>query len=173
MTPTSRRSPSTRVNASPKRDGSRRRRRLPKNQRTRSGSTGGRSNPGQTSPAAWNNLGVLLLAEESYLGAAEAFQNAAERSTTDPRPIYNLGLTWERTRHLQEAQEQYAHALERDPRYIPALRGLIYAQDRLGVVDDLTLGRLRVALLREDDPQWRSYFELRKISAAAELAEQQ
>ena len=124
-------------------------------------------------PAAWNNLGVLLLDQQQYLGAAEAFQSAAERSATDPRPLYNLGLTWERTRHLQEAQEQYARALDLDPRYLPALRGVIYAQDRLGIVDDQTLARLRIALLRENEQKWRAYFEMRKISAEAEIAEQQ
>lgn len=123
-------------------------------------------------PAAWNNLGVLLLGEGRYLEAAESFLSASERSAGDPRPLYNLGLTWERTRHLKEAAEQYNLALQRDPRYLPALRGSIYAEDRLGLATEATLERLRVALLVEDQPQWRSYFEQRKLSAQAEIAEQ-
>jgi tetratricopeptide (TPR) repeat protein len=120
-------------------------------------------------PAAWNNLGVLLLDDGQYLDAAEAFVNASERAATDPRPLYNLGLAWERTRHLREAAEHYQSALDRDPRYLPALRGLIYAQDRLGKTTEDTLERLRVALMLEDDPRWREYFEHRKLSAQTEL----
>lgn len=120
-------------------------------------------------PAAWNNLGVLLLARGEYLNAAEAFVSASERASTDPRPLYNLGLTWERTQHLREAAEHYQSALDRDPRYIPALRGVIYANDRLGLTTPETLERLRVALMIEEDPEWRDYFAQRKLSAETEL----
>lgn len=123
-------------------------------------------------PAAWNNLGVLHLNGERYLNAAEAFLNASERSGVDPRPFYNLGLTWERTRHLREAAEHYARALELDPRYLPALRGVIYARDRLGESDEATLDRLRLALLMETDDEWREYFEILKIEVEASLTEQ-
>lgn len=123
-------------------------------------------------PAAWNNLGILHLDEGRYLDAAEAFLQASERSANDPRPLYNLGLTWERTRHLREAADHYALALERDPRYLPALRGVIHARDRLGEGDETTLERLRHALMQEPDPQWREYFEMRKITVEAELSEQ-
>jgi len=123
-------------------------------------------------PAAWNNLGVLHLDAGRYINAAEAFTNAAEYAAVDPRPLYNLGLTWERTRHLREAAKYYTDALERDPRYQPALRGLIYARARLGETDETTLDRLRIALMQERDDQWRQYLELRKLEVEAELAEQ-
>ncbi len=123
-------------------------------------------------PGAWNNLGVLHLNAGRYINAADAFVNASERAPGDPRPLYNLGLTWERTRHLREAAGFYADALERDPRYLPALRGVIYARARLGESDEATLDRLRIALFQETDPEWRSYFELRKIEVEAELSEQ-
>ena len=123
-------------------------------------------------PAAWNNLGVLHLEAGRYINAAEAFTNAAEYAAVDPRPLYNLGLTWERTRHLREAAAYYADALTRDPRYLPALRGVIYARDRLGEADDLSLDRLRAALMQEQNPKWRKYFELRKLEVEAELSEQ-
>lgn len=123
-------------------------------------------------PAAWNNMGVLHLQAGRYLNAAEAFLNASERSGVDPRPLYNLGLTWERTRHLREASQHYARALEIDPRYLPALRGVIYARDRLGESDEATIERLRTALLTETDDDWRGYFEMRKIEVEAMLAEQ-
>ena len=122
-------------------------------------------------PAAWNNLGVLYLEEARYMDAAEAFRTASELAPTDPRPVYNLGLTWERTRHMREAEQLYRRALERDPRYLPALRGVTHAQERLGQIDDRTLDRLRVALMIERDPKWRHYFELRKLAAEAERQE--
>jgi len=119
-------------------------------------------------PAAWNNLGVIHLEQRRYMDAAESFRTASERAATDPRPLYNLGLTWERTRHLREAEQLYRRALERDPRYLPALRGVTHAQERLGEMDEHTLERLRVALMVERDPEWRAYFERRKIAAEAE-----
>jgi len=123
-------------------------------------------------PGAWNNLGVLHLEAGRYINAADAFTNASERAPSDPRPLYNLGLTWERTRHLREAAGFYADALERDPRYLPALRGVIYARARLGESDEATLDRLRIALFQETNAEWRAYFELRKIEVEAELSEQ-
>lgn len=120
-------------------------------------------------PAAWNNLGVVLLEQGRYLDAAEAFLAARERSGTDPRPTYNLALTWERTRHLQEAAAEYARALEVDGRFLPALRGSVYADDRLGITTEETLERLRTALMVETDDRWRAYFEQRRLAVKAEL----
>ena len=122
-------------------------------------------------PAAWNNMGVLLLEQGRYMDAAESFMTANERAGSDPRPFYNLGLTWERTRHLSEAAGYYSEALAIDGRFLPALRGALYAEDRLGITNETTLERLRVALMLEHDPEWRVYFEERKLAAEAELAE--
>jgi len=123
-------------------------------------------------PAAWNNLGVALLEQGRYMDAAESFQAARARSGTDPRPAYNLALTWERTRHLQEAAAEYAKALEIDGRFLPALRGSVYADDRMGVTTEETLDRLRTKLMVETDDRWRAYFEQRRLAVKAELADQ-
>lgn len=111
---------------------------------------------------AWNNMGVLLMEEERYLEAAEAFAAAAEESPTDPRPLYNLGLTWDRSYYYAEALRIYLRALERDGTYLPALRGAIRAETLLGETDEETLERIRVALLREYDPRWREFFQLQR-----------
>jgi tetratricopeptide (TPR) repeat protein len=120
-------------------------------------------------PAAWNNLGVLLMEQERYLEAADAFASASERAPSDPRPTFNLGLTWERASYLDEALDHYRRALDRDPRYLPAIRGAIRAEQALGVTNDASADRVRTALLIERDPVWRAYFEQQRIRVEAEM----
>lgn len=119
--------------------------------------------------SAWNNMGILLMDRDQYLEASRAFSNAAESAPTDPRPLYNLGLAWDRTYYTREAMKYYGLALERDRLYLPALRGHIRAERELGIADDKTLERLRLALGQEQDPKWRQYFELQKSAVEQEL----
>lgn len=109
--------------------------------------------------SAWNNLGVLLMQRQNFMEAAVAFVSAAENAPADPRPLYNLGLTWERAGYSEDAFKYYRQALERDRRYLPALRGAIRAERVMGRGDARTLERLRIALLQETDEQWRDYFQ--------------
>jgi tetratricopeptide (TPR) repeat protein len=120
-------------------------------------------------PAAWNNLGVLLMEEEQYIQAAEAFAEAAQRAPTDPRPAYNLGLTWERAAYVSDALVHYANALEKDPRYLPALRGAVRAEALQGTFSDVTAERIRIALMLEQDEAWRQFFERQKSRVENEL----
>lgn len=120
-------------------------------------------------PAAWNNLGVLLMRQERYLEAADAFAAASERAPSDPRPVFNLGLTWERASYLDEALSHYERSLSRDPRYLPAIRGAVRAEQALGVVSEASAERLRLGLLIERDEVWRAYFEQQRIRVDAEL----
>jgi len=114
--------------------------------------------------SAWNNLGVLLMDQQNYMEAAIAFVSAAESAPADPRPLYNLGLTWERAGYSEDAFKYYRQALERDRRYLPALRGAIRAERVMGRGDDRTLERLRLALLQETDEQWRDYFQRQRAA---------
>jgi len=120
-------------------------------------------------PAAWNNMGVLLLNNGRLMEAAEAFGAATERTPNDPRPFYNLGLTWDRAGYLETALEHYSKALSLDDRYLPALRGAIKTESRLGQSSPILVERIRVALFVEMDPQWREYFELQRSWAEAEV----
>ncbi len=120
-------------------------------------------------PAAWNNLGVLLMEEGRFLEAGECFAAAADLAPLDPRPAYNLGLTWDRAGYLEEALRHYNRALDRDPRYLPALRGSIRTQRYLAQGDLHTLERLRSALLLEQDPEWRKWFDLQVVRLNNEL----
>jgi tetratricopeptide (TPR) repeat protein len=121
-------------------------------------------------PAAWNNMGVLLLREGRFREAAEAFLAAGDRAPSDPRPLYNLGLSWDRAGYLVDALDHYSEALNRDPNYLPALRGAVRAERRLGRANAKTLERIRTALMSEDDAQWREYFELLRSWAEEEVA---
>jgi len=120
-------------------------------------------------PAAWNNMGVLLLGEGRLMEAAEAFGSAAERTPNDPRPYFNLGLTWDKAGYLDTALEHYSNALGMDERYLPALRGAIKAETRLGSSSPILVERIQTALFIEQDPQWREYFELQRSWAEAEV----
>lgn len=120
-------------------------------------------------PAAWNNLGVLLMEEEQFIQAAEAFAEAAQRAPTDPRPSYNLGLTWERAAYISDALVHYSTALEKDPRYLPALRGAVRAEALQGTFSDVTAERIRIGLMMEQDPAWRQFFERQKSRVENEL----
>lgn len=112
---------------------------------------------------AWNNLGTLLMQDRRYLEAAEAFTAAAGLSPDDARPVYNIGLLYDRSGYLQDAQTHYRRALIRDENYLPALRGLIRADTILNEADEDTLESIRRALRLEQDPRWREWLQLRKI----------
>lgn len=120
-------------------------------------------------PSVWNNLGVLLIDQQRYLDAAQAFVTANELSPADPRPLYNLGVTWERAGYLKDALRYYRQSLDRDSRYQEALRGAIRAERTLGMASEETLRRLRIALGQEQDERWRMWFELQRPQVEAEV----
>ncbi len=122
-------------------------------------------------PAAWNNLGVLLMEQGRYLEAGECFAAAADLAPLDPRPTYNLGLTWDRAGYLEEALRHYNRALDRDPRYLPALRGSVRTERYLARGDRQTIERIRAAQLLEQDPDWREWFDLQVLRLETELAQ--
>lgn len=121
-------------------------------------------------PAAWNNLGVLLMDSERYLEAAECFAAASDLAPRDPRPAYNTGLSWDRAGYLNEAMEHYREAIARDGRYLPALRGSVRAERLQGRASSDTLERIRTALQLEQDDHWREWLELQRVRVEAELA---
>lgn len=122
-------------------------------------------------PAAWNNLGVLLMEQERYLEAGECFSVSAELAPTDPRPAFNLGLTWDRAGYTEQALDYYLDAIRRDARYLPALRGAIRAERLLGVETEGTLDRVERALLMEQDERWREWLSFQRLRIEATLQE--
>ncbi|MBX3386974.1 MAG: hypothetical protein KF768_10415 [Phycisphaeraceae bacterium] len=108
-------------------------------------------------PAAWNNLGRLLMIKGENNAAAEAFRIAADLSPADPKPVYNLGALWESMGWPDDASRYYTEALARDQNHLPSLRRSILLDVNLGRATDQTENRLRRALLLESDPDWRGH----------------
>lgn len=120
-------------------------------------------------PEAWNNLGVLLMEEQDYLAAADAFSFAMDQSPKDPRPCENLGLVYSKTGWSDDALKYYDLALERDPNRLPALRGAIKSAHLLGLGDAKDLARVKRALMLENDDTWRAFFQREKLRIQGRL----
>ena len=120
-------------------------------------------------PAAWNNLGILLMEQKEYMNAATAFRRAADLLPSDPRPYENLGLCYRSARHVKESIEYYGKSLERDGNWLPSLRGAILGAMELQIVDELLLERVDRALLIETDAAWRLELGRYKLRAQGEL----
>jgi tetratricopeptide (TPR) repeat protein len=107
----------------------------------------------------WHNLGVLLKNRREYQQAVEMFAGAAGVEPSDPRPYEKIGLVFLELGYAQKAYENFETALQRDARYLPAIRGAVGAAKQLGIADEKSLERVRTGLLLETDPLWRKYLE--------------
>jgi len=122
--------------------------------------------------AAWNNMGQLLMDQGNYADAVSAFQIASKMEPTDPRPEYNIGLTYQKVGWAQDSYLHFEQAIGRDPNYMPALRGLIRSAEMLGMGDQKILEHIRNAQLRETDEQWRAYLSTQFYRVQAYLTNQ-
>jgi hypothetical protein len=120
-------------------------------------------------PAAWTNLGVLLLEQQDYMGAVSSFNVAAGLSPFDPRPLSNMGVAYLEAGWAKEALNNFEKALDRDPNDLQALRGLLAASRAMALYDDATLERIKKALLLERDPTWRAAFLRQKSLLEGQL----
>lgn len=120
--------------------------------------------------AAWNNLGHLLMKKENYADAVSAFQVASRLQPGDPRPEYNTGLAYQRVGWAQDSYLHFKLALDRDPVYLPALRGAVRSAEMLGQADQIVLDYIRSAQLRESDDQWKTYFDRQRVRVESQLS---
>lgn len=116
-----------------------------------------------TIAVAWNNLGELYLREQRFADAVSAFERAGELEPTDPRPPYNAGVVYQQKGWANDALGRFDQSLERDPAYLPALRGAVRAAEMLNRSDRATLERIKRATLTETDPAWAEYFERQRF----------
>ncbi len=114
-------------------------------------------------PAAWNNMGVLMMDRDEYLQAAEAFGTAAELAPSDPRPHYNLGLLYDRRGYVREARGYYERSLSRDAGFLPSLRAAVRADSLLHEGNEQTLEWVQRALFIEKDPEWQEWLKLQRV----------
>ena len=108
---------------------------------------------------AWNNLGRLLLDVERPIDAAIAFRAAADADPSGPEPYFNLGVLWERQGYLDDAVRFYNESLQRNARYLPALRRILILDMRFDLDDARTPDRLRMAMLLDNNPEYRALYE--------------
>jgi len=117
----------------------------------------------------WNNLGVLLLEQQNFAGAVNAFRRAAELEPTDPRPLTNIGVAFFMAGWAGDAVMNFDLALDIDPNHLPALRGSAVATDVTARAKEEDLEHVNTALLLEADPAWRTFFERRRAVLEARL----
>lgn len=116
---------------------------------------------------AWNNLGMLYMERGNYADAVAAYQVAADLIPGDPRPLYNIGIAYQRNGWGEEAFRNFAQALERDPSHLPSMRGFVRAAEMTGRADDRVIAVIRNAMMRDTDEQWRSYLERQRYRVEA------
>jgi hypothetical protein len=87
------------------------------------------------------------------------FKAAADLSTRDPKPYYNIALAYYRQGWPEQALQYWVKSLERSPNYLESLRGAILAAKLLDIADHPALDRARRALAVETDAQWRKIEE--------------
>ncbi|MEQ8770160.1 MAG: tetratricopeptide repeat protein [Phycisphaerales bacterium] len=119
--------------------------------------------------AAWNNMGELLMTQNQYSDAVTAFERAGDLSPTDPRPPYNAGVVYQNQGWARDALERFELSLDRDPNYLPALRGAVRAAEYLQLANTATLDRIKRATLSEGDEAWREYFQRQRFRVEAGL----
>ncbi|MFZ4574272.1 MAG: tetratricopeptide repeat protein [Phycisphaerales bacterium] len=120
---------------------------------------------------AWNNYGVVLLEQGKYMEAVPAFGRAADLSPSDPTPYENLGLLYHRAGYSKEALEAYGRSLERDPNWLPSLRGATVCAKLLNHSDEESLDRAKRALLIEREETWRKIFQSQRVRIENDLKE--
>lgn len=109
--------------------------------------------------AVWNNMGQLLMEQKNYADAVAAYKIASDLQQTDPRPDYNIGLAYQTIGWGGESFTHFERSLDRDPNYLPALRGIVRSAEMLGEGNQKILGYIRNGQLRETDSRWREYFD--------------
>lgn len=115
------------------------------------------------SPFAWNNLGRLYMQRQENMEAAQAFEQAARLSPSDPVPVHNMGALYESMGWENDAQRYYSEALQRDPNYVPSLRRSVWLDVSYNKITDLTEQRLKRALALNKDPKWQELLLRAKV----------
>jgi tetratricopeptide (TPR) repeat protein len=121
--------------------------------------------------AAWNNLGISLMETGQNMDAVQSFQRAADVSPADPKPYENLGLLYMRVGWGEDALRYYQLSLEREPNWLPSLRGATAAAKALLRSSEGGLEVVKRGLLIEQDSQWRRVFESERLRITGELTE--
>jgi len=130
-------------------------------------------NPNAVVP--WHNLGLVLMEQGHYLDAAAALKRAAEVNPDphDARPFASLGLLYYKAGFAEQSLEYYTMSLERDPNWLPSLRGTALSAAKLNKSDQRLADVMRRGLMIETDPKWRDVFERQRLRVEGQLREKE
>lgn len=117
------------------------------------------------------DLSYLYLESGLHAQAQQALIEEAELSPSDPRPSHNLGSLYLERGWPDEAARHFRRALERDPNYLPSMRGIVQIADLDRVSDQDLLALVRRALMLERDPQWEAYLRRQQLRIEQQLSE--
>lgn len=118
---------------------------------------------------AWNNLGAILMKRENYRDAMEAFGHAAKLLPNDPRPYQNMAVSLHEAGYAKEALDYFGLSLERDPYWLPSLRGAVKCAQELNIANENVQSQIRRGLMIESDPAWRQVFERARLRVDADI----
>jgi tetratricopeptide (TPR) repeat protein len=124
--------------------------------------------------AAWNNLGLALMARgktTDRISAQQAFIRAANLLPSDPSPYRNLGLLYEQRNLKEDALRYYEQALVIDEYDVNALRGSIKMGKDLRRSDQAALDRLVRAQMIETDPKWLEMIQRERLRVKNDMEE--
>lgn len=82
-------------------------------------------------PNAWLLLGHILKTQRRYEPAREAYARGGELAPRDALYVYHRGLMDEELHRFESAHTEYAHALQLDPRMLPAIAELAFVKRRI------------------------------------------
>jgi len=116
-----------------------------------------------------NNLGTVYLRRCEYYRAAWEFQYASKLLPHDPRPHYNLGLTFEHADRLDRAIEEYELAHTIDPNNLPVMENLARVYIKSSVNRSETIALLEEALMREKRPEWCTWLREQLVKQRARV----
>lgn len=119
----------------------------------------------------WNNLGVSLMRMEEWIAAVDALRRAADLLPGDPRPYENLGYLYRTRGFGEDAVRNYALSLDRDPYWLPSIRGAVASAKDLLRSDEDALERVKRGLLVDSDPKWRKVYESERVRIKQDLDE--
>lgn len=106
-------------------------------------------------PNCWYNLALLQRKTGSFSAALASYQEALERSVTEPEAVHlNRAVIYaDCLRQYQAAESEIAKALALNPNYVPALFNLANLHEDLGRRDRAAAVYERILTLAPEDPE--------------------